>query len=508
MSNTRPPYGDPSQWGQQPPAGQDPSAQFMPGQPAYGQYGQSADGYASQNAAGGQPSYGQSQPWQPQNWQPQARQAQENYQQQSWQPYGQQTPQQPWQASTGPYQQGGYSQQGSYQQNTYPQGGYHQSYPQQNWQQPNGQQSAPLYQQVQQNGQPLQQGYPSQPQAQFFPAQGYSGYVTAPSGKGKESGGVDGEVITKVVLFGVLPVLFLLGVLMKNQPLCWAFLGVAAVTVAAMWLKELVDSKLRLITTLLCGVMAVVALVVALNGPGQTQDQRLAGNTPGANAGISSTGAGDIPTPTPTQAPTATPDPYAESGAAAEVLQSFFYLWHCNNDESMLALTAPSWRAQQQDPQKALFTIRANRTPEDDCEIVSISGSESDTMRTAKVKVTINRHITGYSTELLSFNVVMLKENGVWYVDPQSLASNVKETTTQAAYNPMPTQPVLRTGSPDMVLYYNPDGGEMYHADQNCEKIHPKYLPLKGQFLFRQLNDAPYNELTNCTYCSAPLRDE
>ncbi|MBQ7455553.1 MAG: L,D-transpeptidase family protein, partial [Clostridia bacterium] len=35
----------------------------------------------------------------------------------------------------------------------------------------------------------------------------------------------------------------------------------------------------------------------------------------------------------------------------------------------------------------------------------------------------------------------------------------------------------------DAVLYYNPDGGQYYHANQNCSSIRQRYLPLKGSVL-------------------------
>ena len=168
-------------------------------------------------------------------------------------------------------------------------------------------------------------------------------------------------------------------------------------------------------------------------------------------------------------------------------------------------MTAPSWRNAQQEPLKALFTIRANRTPADDLEIIEISGSELDTTRTARVRVTISKNISGRDPEVLAFSVVMLKEDGQWYVDPRSLASNEVVATTKAT-NAMATQPVLNTAQAQTVLYYNPSGGSYYHYDPNCGKVGTQYLPLKGQFLYSQLNDAPYNTLKNCTYCGAPLR--
>ena len=540
MNNGRPPYGDPSQWSRQP-AGQDAQAQFVPGQNPQQGSGAYQQPYA-------QPGYGQqyaqSQPWQPQTYQPQARQAQEDYQQQSWQPYGQ-PPQQNMYAQPGyqqpqqsAYAQPGYQQpqQSAYaqpgyqqpQQNAYAQPGYQQpqqnAYAQPGYQQP--QQNAyaqPGYQQPQQNmyaqggyqqqyqqgvqnGQPLQQ--PVQQAAQFHPATGYSGYVTQPEGADGGTNPFSAEVLAKVALFGLLPVLFALGVLLKVPVLCWLFILAAAGTVAVMWLRPVVEEKLRLVSTMIIGVLAVVALITALAGPGTQQeatgDAGQAGNA--GQTGAQATGMLSWEyTPTPT--PAATPDPYAEAGEAAEVLQSFFYFWHVNNDENMLAMTAPSWRNQQEEPLKALFTIRANRTPEDDLQIIEISGTEMDTTRTARVRVTINKHITGRQPDVLAFDIVMLKEDGQWYVDPRSLASNEVVSTTKAT-NEMPTQPVLNTAQADTVLYYNPDGGSKYHIDPECGSTNKRYLPMRGQFLFSQINDAPYSELENCTYCGAPLRNK
>ena len=59
---------------------------------------------------------------------------------------------------------------------------------------------------------------------------------------------------------------------------------------------------------------------------------------------------------------------------------------------------------------------------------------------------------------------------------------------------------------PNVVLYYNPNGGTQYHLDQNCKSAHTKYLPFKGTFTYGQINDAPYADLIPCSVCGAPLR--
>lgn len=501
MNNGYPPYGDPSQWGQQPPAGQTPPAQYTQGQYPNQQGGYQQSGAGSYQQPYAQSPYSQSgysqgyqqqtyaqqspqQGYQPQNYQQQTRQAQESYQQQSWQPYGQQS---------------------------YTRQPYQQPYGQQAYQQPYGQpQGAPGYQQTMQNQQPLQQGYAQQEPAQgvFYPAQGYSGYVSTAKAKPQPSP-LSGEVICKVALFGVLPVLFVLGIVLKAPVLCWLYVAGAALTVGAMWLKGLVEGNLRLAASLVCGVLAVVALATALGGAPAKEQADQQNGLPGAEAGTSGVyGAGLTmqETATPTVTPTLTPDPYAEASAAVEQLQSFFYLWHVNNDESMLALTAPSWRSSVDNPAQELFRIRMNRTPHDDAEI-DMTGSEADSMRTAKVKVTIDKN-NNRPPQRYAFNVIMLKEDGIWYVDPRSLESNEPATETTPATNPMPTQPVLNTGAPNLTLYYNPDGGTKYHIDPNCDSVHDRWKPLQGQFLFSQLNDAPYDQYEQCSVCGAPLREK
>lgn len=472
MDNGRPPYGGGSPWGQQPVASQNPQGQYTTGQypvqtPGVNGHQQPyvSDAYGQQPYQQPYPQPVQGQPWQPQMYQPQSHQAQE-YQQQSWQPY----------------------------------------------QQPYGQmaQGNGMYQTASYNNQALQQGYAQQgPQepvpGQFYPAQGYSGYVSAP--KGQEPSLFSLEVIMKVVVFGVLPVLFLLGVIFRWPVLCVLFILAAAGAMVTVWLKDLMEPNMRLVTTLVCGAMGVLSLVVLLLGLGGGAQEQ-SGSVLGGNASNGSgMGNGMLleQTATSTPAPTPTVDPYAEAGAAVEQLQSFFYFWHVNNDESMLALTAPSWRNSVSDPKVALFELRKNRTPLDDCEI-TIGGSEQDTMRKAKVKVSVDKN-NGREPERYSFDVIMLKEDGWWYVDPRSLESNEKEAENTPATNTTPTQPPLNTGSPSLTLYYNPDGGSLYHIDANCMKVGSKYKPLKGKFLFSQLNDAPYSELEQCSTCGAPLRE-
>ena len=59
--------------------------------------------------------------------------------------------------------------------------------------------------------------------------------------------------------------------------------------------------------------------------------------------------------------------------------------------------------------------------------------------------------------------------------------------------------------SDDTPLYYNPNGGTMYHAVADCPSVKKKFLPLTA-FTFGELDDAPYSKLTACPYCQPTPR--
>lgn len=61
--------------------------------------------------------------------------------------------------------------------------------------------------------------------------------------------------------------------------------------------------------------------------------------------------------------------------------------------------------------------------------------------------------------------------------------------------------------SSDESVYYNPNGGEKYHADQRCSSVRSTYLPLT-EITYGDLTRYPYTELTPCGSCGAPQRPE
>lgn len=55
----------------------------------------------------------------------------------------------------------------------------------------------------------------------------------------------------------------------------------------------------------------------------------------------------------------------------------------------------------------------------------------------------------------------------------------------------------------DTVLYWNPDGGSMYHSAETCYSAKGKTFTA---FTYGELEDAEHAKLTRCDYCAPPLR--
>ena len=490
MNNDRPGYTNAPGWGnQQNPQQQAGGYQQTPQGYAqgFGQQGYNQMGYTVQQGAYQQPYQQGQQGYQ----QPYQQQVQQPYQQQGYQPqqYAQQGYQQPYQQQPygqyqQPYQQGQTGYQQPYQPSPY------QQYAQQGYQQ----QAYGGY------GQPLQQA--QQPQKKPF----------------------DVNLIFKILLYGVLPVLFALAMFFTMPVLKWVFVGLAAVMLLVMWVRPVVTPTMRLTLSAVYAAMAVVALVSALTGnaPADTASANrnngvappasLTGSVLGNNQ-ASSTGSnnpfddantlGQMQSVTQVQ-PVVTPDP--NNLAASETvmqMESFFYFWTVNKHDDMVSLCAPSWQSSVDEPKKTLFSILANRTLLD-YKSEKITGTENDTTRTVTVEATIQRGTK--AAQKYRMQVVMLKENETWYVDPRSLSSQEPvETAT-------PTPSVTATPDPNAnvtsstKLYYNADGGSRYHADAYCKSAHERYLPFKGTFTYGQVNDAKYKDLLPCNVCNAPLR--
>ena len=57
----------------------------------------------------------------------------------------------------------------------------------------------------------------------------------------------------------------------------------------------------------------------------------------------------------------------------------------------------------------------------------------------------------------------------------------------------------------DTPLYYNPDGGQYYHADANCSSVKKKFLPMK-EFKYSELDSGIFAKLQPCPSCTPVKR--
>ena len=188
-------------------------------------------------------------------------------------------------------------------------------------------------------------------------------------------------------------------------------------------------------------------------------------------------------------------------------LELFFGFWNASDIPNMLTVSSSGWKADKEDPDIDLLTILENRTVTD-AEIVSVFRGPSDNIRIVSLMAGINKNDGNGPMNLILHISMTREEDGLWYVDPGSLQTF--EYTADSPY----AEPASEAGeetteaAEDTALYYCPEGGEHYHADQNCKAVNEKYLPLKGNFTCGELENEAYKDLQPCMICGAPLRRE
>ena len=424
------------------------------------------------------------------------------------QPYGQQQP----------YQQNPYAQYDQNpQSNPYSQQQYNPNYgyQQQPWQQQYDPQNG--YQQ-QGGGYPLQvDGMPQQ--AQPVPP--------VPENVRPPREPIDMDRLTRTIVLVSLPillVLFIVGMVLSSVLwVKWIFVAIALMDVALMWTRPLLlQSDVRLTLTCVIGALTLVTLVSAITTTAadvRSNQTQTAAATP--SPGVQTMQVGGYTAPETEDQETESLSEWVEvtvapteavvtdsglASAAVQQMESFLYFWTVNDIDSMVNLCSPSWCSAQDAPKTALFSILANRTPTD-YEATSITGTDNDSTRTVTTTISLHRN-NGSDPLKYIFKVVMVNENGTWYVDPRSLESNEKATATPASAEITQPPTPAPVADDNVVLYYNPNGGTQYHLDQNCKSANAKYLPFKGTFTYGQINDSPYADLIPCSVCGAPLRPD
>ncbi len=327
-----------------------------------------------------------------------------------------------------------------------------------------------------------------------------------------------------------MPILFILTLFIAAPFLKWAFIVLAVLSLGAMWYKRSFVSSARTTLSLVYGALILVCAVSLITGaaPPDRAASARGGNLGGNNSGLAASGITPSPSPQNVlaagsnannggQTPEVTPPPSSGENSEAWVrLEQFFNLWMLGKKNDMLSLVLPSWASQQETPAISMFQVLANRSPQD-YTFEKISGADTDSSRTVTMTSVIDKN-NGREPVKIRFNVLMLKVDGQWYVDPNTLVSNdeVKaedQTATsgtntegsnsqgQGTATPKPTA----TPGPKTKLYYNKEGGTYYHIDKNCTSVNKKYLPLTN-FNYQDLNKSTFKNLVPCPVCHAPER--
>lgn len=325
--------------------------------------------------------------------------------------------------------------------------------------------------------------------------------------------------VLQVLLTILLPVLFVIALLVRSNGLYIVFAAVSAGSLLLMWLMSAFVPNARMTLSIIHMAMIVVALFAVWISaptaePPRQQTQQVAAGA-GAQGGDlqsifdpdSSVSLVDMTAQQQQQdlaAAPGTPEPGSAS-LAQQQLDQFMAAWINVDYARMVELSLPSWVSQQKDPKQSMFQIRANRSPLD-YAFTDVSGSDADSTRTISMETTLSKN-NGETPRRYGMQVLMMRVNDVWYVDPNSLGSSqpIAEAGVATAV-PQVTIVPLVTSDPNMTIYYNPEGGQFYHANDNCPRVHQDYLPLAGQFLYSEINNEPYNKLEPCGTCHAPRR--
>ena len=381
-------------------------------------------------------------------------------------------------------------------------------------------QSVPPFSGMQSASQPTAPFAPAQQPAasfpQFQPVPQQTGYTIQPNETpaAPRTAAFDADKLWTVFLFGLLPLVFIPCLFVSNSwdVLRYLFLGMSVVGLGVMWYRQQYTPASRLIISMVYVAICVVTIAMLMQGSSDSKQAaaNMAANnqmnqvqeTPSANDNHASAPA-ETPTPTPTIAP---------PSEAERRLSLFMELWKVNNTTEMVNLVQPSWRSQQENAPTSLFLALGTRTPED-FVIEEISGSETDNSRTITMRATINKN-TGKPPVVYRFMIMMVKEGGEWYVNPNSLATNdtsgaktEDENVVNSQSSGTITEPPRETVTPappaSTLLYYN-QGGNYYHMDPNCPDVAKEYLPFDASFPYSDLRS--YNKnLLPCLTCNAPI---
>lgn len=322
--------------------------------------------------------------------------------------------------------------------------------------------------------------------------------------------------VLQLILTVALPILFLCALFIVSMPLRLAFIAVALISVALMWILRAFTLNARKTLSLVYILLAVIiGFAMLLSSPLASTRQTVA--RVDTDSMFSKENVLDTVTMSDieSQLQTETPVPQATEipvSAAEEKLREFMSAWSESDTNHMLALCTPSWVEQQDNAPSSLFKLLAigiNRPT--GYRIENIGGSDTDMMRAIQTVVYLS---TSGGDVARRYQIFLTRLNNEWYIDPASLNSIGIVTDENEVFgqqesmltNATPSPTPLPTIDPNTTLYYNPDGGQAYHIDPYCKSAAPENLPFKGTFKYSELGETPYDVLNRCRYCKPPER--
>lgn len=309
----------------------------------------------------------------------------------------------------------------------------------------------------------------------------------------------------QVMLMIILPVLFIVSLLVKNNIVYLVFSALSVLCLMAAWLLSAFVPNARATLTIIHIALVLVALFAVLISPSQSpaEDKRSANDLQSIFNKESSASMVDMMLKQQEDAgPTPTPNP-GHASFAQQRLEQFMSAWSNIDYAAMAQYCVPSWVAAQSDPNTSMFHLRANRSVVS-YEVLDVSGNDTDQTRTINMNVVIDKS-NGSAPQTHRFQVLMVRINDEWYVDPNSLSSlGIIQTEEEKARTVIATVVPTATPDPNITLFYNPNGGLRYHLDSNCKSLNPEYLPLTHSFHYSDLGSAPYSKLIPCGTCGAP----
>lgn len=325
------------------------------------------------------------------------------------------------------------------------------------------------------------------------------------------------------ILTFALPLLFLLYFIVFLNDYSWGwifgslFLLAIFIFIPLMWILKAFSRNARTNLSAIYGALTIVVSLCLVLGFVNANDDNISTgtNTPyNQNAQNNASYTDQYNTNTTITQTASTPGPTESStgvSTAAETLQLFISYWQNTQYEACVNLCRPDWRNRQQNPQKTLFSKLGDCTPISHT-IEKADGTEADSSRTVTVLIKVRNQLMEETYK--RYEVLMLKLNNTWYVDPDSL-SGITVSTEELVKSDiihLTTPPITATpkptANPQMVLYYNPDGGKYYHKDKKCYALDSKNQKLLQPFYYYELNNSPYKSLKCCTKCGAPSRPQ